>query len=143
MLAALVLPPAAMARTPVVTLQTKSFGRILATPGKLALYYWRKEKVAGGRIRCTGGCAKARPPRCTQQRDEERKPPGRPEHRAEDPHLGAHLRVVRLARLDRRAGARRRLPRVAEPIPLRVMDHRARAVTQARQVLVDRRLARR
>ena len=38
------------------------FGAILTTPKKQALYYWTVEKQAGGKIRCTGACARAWPP---------------------------------------------------------------------------------
>src|SRR5215204_139462 len=62
--AALVLtssPPAAT-RPPVIKYQDDQFGRILATPKKQALYYWNREKRAGGKIRCTGECARLWPP---------------------------------------------------------------------------------
>jgi len=52
----------AAAPPPVVKLPTKQFGNVLATRGKLPLYYWSVEKRAGGKIRCTGACAKAWPP---------------------------------------------------------------------------------
>jgi predicted lipoprotein with Yx(FWY)xxD motif len=45
---------------PVVKLQTKQFGPVLATPHHLALYTWNKEK--SGMVHCTGACAKAWPP---------------------------------------------------------------------------------
>jgi len=38
------------------------FGAILATPKKQALYYWSVEKRAGGKVQCTGSCARAWPP---------------------------------------------------------------------------------
>jgi predicted lipoprotein with Yx(FWY)xxD motif len=62
--AALVLassPPAAT-RSPVIKYQDDRFGPILATPKKQALYYWNREKRAGGKIRCTGKCAQLWPP---------------------------------------------------------------------------------
>jgi len=65
-LAALALAPAAMTGStggaPVIKYQDDQFGAILATPKKQALYYWRVEKRAGGKIRCKGSCAKAWPP---------------------------------------------------------------------------------
>jgi predicted lipoprotein with Yx(FWY)xxD motif len=61
--AALVAVPAAAAapRSPVVKLKTSEFGVVLATPKKLALYYWTPEK-RDGRIHCSGSCAKLWPP---------------------------------------------------------------------------------
>ena len=44
------------------------FGPILATPKKQALYYWNVEKRAGGKVRCTGACAKAWPPLVVRSR---------------------------------------------------------------------------
>jgi predicted lipoprotein with Yx(FWY)xxD motif len=52
----------AAAIAPAIKYRDDRFGPILATPKKQALYYWNVEKRAGGRIRCTGGCAKAWPP---------------------------------------------------------------------------------
>ena len=49
-------------RAPVVKLKDDRFGSILATRGHKALYYWKTEQRAGGRIRCTGACARAWPP---------------------------------------------------------------------------------
>src|SRR5439155_13467051 len=68
-------------------------------------------------------------------------PPRDPEERAEQAELGAHLRVIRLAGLDRRPRARRRLADVTEPVSLRVMHDGADAVLQRDRVLVQRRLA--
>lgn len=45
---------------PVIAWQTTSFGKILATPGHLALYTWNKEKAL--KVKCTGACAKTWPP---------------------------------------------------------------------------------
>lgn len=45
---------------PVVAWNTASFGKILATPGHLALYTWNQEK--GLKVKCTGACAKTWPP---------------------------------------------------------------------------------
>jgi predicted lipoprotein with Yx(FWY)xxD motif len=50
------------AASPVIKLTVKPFGEVLATRGRRALYYWKVEKRAGGKIRCTGACAKAWPP---------------------------------------------------------------------------------
>ena len=50
------------ARKPAIRYVDDRFGAILATPGKKALYYWTVEKRAGGKIRCTGACARAWPP---------------------------------------------------------------------------------
>jgi predicted lipoprotein with Yx(FWY)xxD motif len=52
----------AAASAPVIKYRDNQFGPILATPKKQALYYWNREKRAGGKIRCTGSCAKAWPP---------------------------------------------------------------------------------
>jgi predicted lipoprotein with Yx(FWY)xxD motif len=62
--AALVLVTAtgASVRAPVISYKDDAFGRILATPKKQALYFWTVEKRAGGKIRCTGGCARLWPP---------------------------------------------------------------------------------
>ncbi len=53
---------AAAVKAPVIAYKDDSFGRILATPKKQALYFWNVEKRAGGKIRCTGGCARLWPP---------------------------------------------------------------------------------
>lgn len=53
---------AAEAASPVIKLKNRSFGYILATRKKLPLYYWNREKNAGGKIRCTGQCAVVWPP---------------------------------------------------------------------------------
>jgi predicted lipoprotein with Yx(FWY)xxD motif len=65
LVAALVLAGAAASATvrpPVVKYRDDRFGPILATPKKQALYTWNVEKRAGGKVRCTGACAKAWPP---------------------------------------------------------------------------------
>jgi predicted lipoprotein with Yx(FWY)xxD motif len=71
-LTALLVAPAAMtesaARTPVIKYRDNVFGAILATRGKKALYYWNVEKRAGGKIRCTGRCARAWPPLIVRSR---------------------------------------------------------------------------
>jgi len=53
---------AAAGRGPAIRYVDDRFGAILATPKKQALYYWQVEKRAGGKIRCTGACAKLWPP---------------------------------------------------------------------------------
>jgi predicted lipoprotein with Yx(FWY)xxD motif len=50
------------AKAPAIRYVDDKYGPILATPTKRALYYWRVEKRAGGKIKCTGACAKAWPP---------------------------------------------------------------------------------
>jgi|SRR5215204_7122136 len=56
------------ARKPAIRYVDDHFGAILATPKKQALYYWTTEKRAGGKIRCTGACAKAWPPLIVRSR---------------------------------------------------------------------------
>ena len=51
----------ATTKAPVSVLVHKNFGRVLATPKKQALYYWKVEK-ADFKVHCTGACAKAWPP---------------------------------------------------------------------------------
>jgi predicted lipoprotein with Yx(FWY)xxD motif len=53
---------AAFVAAPVIRYKDDQFGPILATPKKQALYYWRVEKRAGGKLKCFGACAKAWPP---------------------------------------------------------------------------------
>lgn len=61
--AALAAPGATEARSPVIRLKNDRFGFILATRGRLPLYYWRVESRAGrNRVRCTGECARVWPP---------------------------------------------------------------------------------
>jgi predicted lipoprotein with Yx(FWY)xxD motif len=52
----------APAAAPVVVVKDATFGRILARRDHQALYHWQVEKKAGGKIRCTGKCAKLWPP---------------------------------------------------------------------------------
>jgi predicted lipoprotein with Yx(FWY)xxD motif len=68
--AALVVASAPMAagRAPVIRYKDNQFGAILATPKKQALYYWNVEKRAGGKIRCTGSCARLWPPLIVKSR---------------------------------------------------------------------------
>jgi len=72
-LAMLLLVPGAMASdaggAPVIKYRDDQFGPILATKNKKALYYWNVEKRAGGRIRCTGACARAWPPLIVRSRN--------------------------------------------------------------------------
>lgn len=72
MTAALVFAPGAMtgsaARAPVIKYKDDQFGPILTTRSKQPLYYWNVEKRAGGKIRCTGSCAKAWPPLIVRSR---------------------------------------------------------------------------
>jgi len=70
-LAVLLVPvamPTAAARAPVIKYQDDQFGPILATQTKQALYYWSVEKRAGGKVKCTGRCAKAWPPLIVRSR---------------------------------------------------------------------------
>lgn len=66
------LVPSAMAGetggAPVIKYRDDQFGPILATQKKKALYYWNVEKRAGGKIRCTGACARAWPPLIVKSR---------------------------------------------------------------------------
>ena len=65
-LIALFIAPAAVSsmapRAPVAKYQDARFGTVLTTTKKQALYYWNREKRAGGKIRCVGACARAWPP---------------------------------------------------------------------------------
>jgi predicted lipoprotein with Yx(FWY)xxD motif len=58
----------ATTRPPVIKYRDNIFGPILATRAKKALYYWNVEKRAGGKIRCTGQCARAWPPLIVRSR---------------------------------------------------------------------------
>jgi predicted lipoprotein with Yx(FWY)xxD motif len=49
-------------KPPVIKYRDNVFGPILANRSKKALYYWTVEKRAGGKIKCTGACARAWPP---------------------------------------------------------------------------------
>jgi predicted lipoprotein with Yx(FWY)xxD motif len=68
LLAGLVLGAAPIAMSskwavaPVAKLKTPSFGYVLTRRDHQALYYWNVEKKAGGKVRCTGTCAKLWPP---------------------------------------------------------------------------------
>ena len=60
--------PMAAATSPVMKYKDDKFGSILTTAKKQALYYWTVEKRAGGKIRCTGSCAKLWPPLVVKNR---------------------------------------------------------------------------
>jgi predicted lipoprotein with Yx(FWY)xxD motif len=53
---------------PVVKVKNPSFGDILQSKNRLPLYYWKVEKRAGGKIRCTGRCARVWPPLVVKSR---------------------------------------------------------------------------
>ncbi len=53
---------------PAIRYKDAQFGAILATPKQQALYYWNVEKRAGGKIRCTGSCARLWPPLLVKSR---------------------------------------------------------------------------
>jgi predicted lipoprotein with Yx(FWY)xxD motif len=53
--------PTAASAAPVKSMQASGFGRVLATLGNRALYYWTPEKRRPGTIVCTGACARAWP----------------------------------------------------------------------------------
>jgi predicted lipoprotein with Yx(FWY)xxD motif len=53
---------AAAPAAPVTKFRAAGFGYVLARRDRQALYYWRAEKKAGGKIRCVGPCAAAWPP---------------------------------------------------------------------------------
>jgi predicted lipoprotein with Yx(FWY)xxD motif len=55
-------------KPPVIKYRDNVFGPILATRAKKALYYWNVEKRAGGKIKCTGACARAWPPLIVRSR---------------------------------------------------------------------------
>ena len=62
------LPAAAAGRDggmarPAIEMKSNLPGKkVIATPGRLGIYYWDVEKKAKGKVRCTGSCAKAWPP---------------------------------------------------------------------------------
>jgi len=57
-----VAAPSRTAAKPAIEMKTSNLGKVIATPGKLGIYYWNTEKKAGGKIRCTGSCAVEWPP---------------------------------------------------------------------------------
>lgn len=71
---ALLVAPAAMSLAdtkpspPAVKVKNRTFGEILQSKNKLPLYYWSVEKRAGGKIRCTGECARVWPPLVVESR---------------------------------------------------------------------------
>jgi len=70
----LLVVPAAMSglranpTPPAVRVKNPSFGDILESKNKLPLYYWTVEKRAGGKVRCTGSCARLWPPLVVKSR---------------------------------------------------------------------------
>ena len=60
--------PGGAGRALVIRYRDDQFGPILATQTKQALYYWSVEKRAGGKVKCTGRCAKAWPPLIVRSR---------------------------------------------------------------------------
>jgi predicted lipoprotein with Yx(FWY)xxD motif len=73
--AALVVTAGAIASgsAPAIKYKDDQFGAILATPKQQALYYWSVEKRAGGKVRCTGSCARLWPPLLVKSRASVRK----------------------------------------------------------------------
>ena len=71
-LGVLAFAPSAMTgssvRPPVIKYQDDQFGPVLTTRSKQALYYWRVEKRAGGKIKCKGSCARLWPPLIVRRR---------------------------------------------------------------------------
>jgi predicted lipoprotein with Yx(FWY)xxD motif len=55
-------------RPPAVRVKDDRFGFILQSSNRLPLYYWNREKAAGGKIRCTGECARVWPPLIVKSR---------------------------------------------------------------------------
>jgi len=53
---------------PAVKVKNRAFGEILQSTNRLPLYYWQQEKRVGGKIRCTGQCARAWPPLVVKSR---------------------------------------------------------------------------
>jgi len=53
---------------PVVKVKNATFGNILQSKNRLPLYYWSVEKRAGGKVRCTGECARVWPPLLVKSR---------------------------------------------------------------------------
>jgi len=54
--------PTVTGSKPAIEMKATKIGKVIATPGKIAVYYWDTEKKAGGKIRCTGACAAQWPP---------------------------------------------------------------------------------
>jgi predicted lipoprotein with Yx(FWY)xxD motif len=55
-------------RPPAVRVKDDRFGYILQSTNRLPLYYWNREKAAGGKIRCRGECARVWPPLIVKSR---------------------------------------------------------------------------
>jgi predicted lipoprotein with Yx(FWY)xxD motif len=55
-------------KPPAVRVKDDRFGFILQSKNQLPLYYWNREKAAGGKIRCTGECARVWPPLIVKSR---------------------------------------------------------------------------
>jgi predicted lipoprotein with Yx(FWY)xxD motif len=55
-------------KPPAVKVDNRTFGEILQSKNRLPLYYWSVEKRAGGKIRCTGECARVWPPLVVRSR---------------------------------------------------------------------------
>ena len=55
-------------KPPAVRVKDDRFGFILQSKNQLPLYYWNREKAAGGKIRCTGRCARVWPPLIVRSR---------------------------------------------------------------------------
>jgi len=49
-------------KPPVSTFNDPTFGKVLSRRDKQVLYYWSREKKAGGKVKCVGSCAAAWPP---------------------------------------------------------------------------------
>jgi predicted lipoprotein with Yx(FWY)xxD motif len=60
--------PAANPKPPAVRVKDDRFGFILQSKNRLPLYYWNREKAAGGKIRCTSECARVWPPLIVKSR---------------------------------------------------------------------------
>jgi predicted lipoprotein with Yx(FWY)xxD motif len=66
-LVAAILVPAAVAITvpmtkPAIEMKSNLAGKkVIATPTRHGIYFWDKEKAAGGKIQCTGACLKTWP----------------------------------------------------------------------------------
>src|SRR5262245_47177890 len=60
--------PARAPHAPVTKFRHATFGLVLVTTKKQVLYYWNVEKRAGGKVRCTGSCARAWPPLIVKSR---------------------------------------------------------------------------
>ena len=55
-------------RPPALRVKDDRFGYILQSKNQLPLYYWNREKAVGGKIRCTGECARVWPPLIVKSR---------------------------------------------------------------------------